>query len=221
MDVVRNNIDQIGGTIDVRSVAGVGVSFIIKIPLTLAIVSALIVEAGGERFAIPQLSVIELVRLRTGGEHRIERIKDTAVLRLRDRLLPVARLTTLLGLNAAGRKRIEQGFIVVIEFGSQSFGIVVDGVFHTEEIVVKPMSSKLRDIAMFSGNTILGDGAVIMIVDPNGIAQALGSHGRHATCRRGSRRAGASQAPTTGEGSRPRCWCSAPARRSRRRCRSR
>ncbi len=175
MDVVRNNIHQIGGTIDVRSVSGAGVSFIIKIPLTLAIVSALIVEAGGERFAIPQLSVSELVRLRAGGEHRIERIKNTAVLRLRDRLLPVARLTDQLGLTGQDEALNANGFIVVIEFGSQSFGVVVDSVFHTEEIVVKPMSRKLRNIAMFSGNTILGDGSVIMIVDPKGIAQTLGN----------------------------------------------
>jgi two-component system chemotaxis sensor kinase CheA len=174
MDVVRNNIDQIGGTIDVRSVRGEGVSFVIKIPLTLAIVAALIVEAGGERFAIPQLSVSELVRLRKGGSHRIEHIKDTAVLRLRDRLLPVARLTRLFGLEAEDALIEDEGFVVVIEFGSQSFGVIVDAVFHTEEIVVKPMSSKLRGIAMFSGNTILGDGSVIMIVDPNGIVQALG-----------------------------------------------
>ncbi|MDP2410916.1 MAG: chemotaxis protein CheW [Pseudolabrys sp.] len=175
MDVVRTNIDQIGGAIDVKSVAGVGLSFTIKIPLTLAIVAALIVEAGGERFAIPQLSVIELVRARSGGEHRIERIKDMAVLRLREKLLPLARLSTLLGVNAGGADDIEGGYIVVTQVGSQIFGIVVDGVFDTEEIVVKPMSSKLRHIAMFSGNTILGDGAVIMIVDPNGVAQALGS----------------------------------------------
>jgi two-component system chemotaxis sensor kinase CheA len=173
MDVVRNNIDQIGGTIDVKSVAGVGLSFTIKIPLTLAIVAALIVEAGGERFAIPQLSVIELVRARNGGEHRIERIKDTTVLRLRDKLLPLARLSQLLGMEAA--RNVETGFIVVTQVGSQTFGIVVDSVFHTEEIVVKPMSSKLRHIAMFSGNTILGDGSVILIVDPNGVAQAIGS----------------------------------------------
>src|ERR1700760_4214560 len=95
MDVVRNNIDQIGGTIDVKSVAGVGLSFTIKIPLTLAIVAALIVEAGGDRFAIPQLSVVELVRARGGSEHRIERIKDTPVLRLRNKLLPLARLSRL------------------------------------------------------------------------------------------------------------------------------
>ena len=98
MDVVRSNIDQIGGTIDVRSVPGVGVSFTVKIPLTLAIVSALIVESAGDRFAIPQLAVVELVRAHGGSEHRIERIKDTAVLRLRDKLLPVARLSRLLGI---------------------------------------------------------------------------------------------------------------------------
>ena len=172
MDVVRNNIDQIGGTIDVKSVAGAGLTFIIKIPLTLAIVAALIVELHGERFAIPQLSVVELVRARAGSEHHIERIKDTAVLRLRDKLLPLARLSTLLGIEQAGD--VESGFIVVTQVGSQTFGIVVDGVFHTEEIVVKPLSSRLRHIAMFSGNTILGDGAVIMIIDPNGVAQAFG-----------------------------------------------
>ncbi len=175
MDVVRNNIDQIGGTIDVKSVAGVGLSFTIKIPLTLAIVAALIVESGGDRFAIPQLSVVELVRARTGGDHRIERIKDTPVLRLRNKLLPLTRLSQLLGIEPTKGRELENGFIVVTQVGSRTFGIVVDAVFHTEEIVVKPMSSKLRHIAMFSGNTILGDGSVIMIIDPNGVAQALGS----------------------------------------------
>jgi two-component system chemotaxis sensor kinase CheA len=174
MDVVRNNIDQIGGTIDVKSVAGVGLSFTIKIPLTLAIVAALIVEVGGDRFAIPQLSVVELVRARSDGEHRVERIKDTTVLRLRDKLLPLAHLSQMLNLQPE-TGAIEDSFIIVTQVGSQTFGIVVDGVFQTEEIVVKPLSSKLRHIAMFSGNTILGDGAVIMIVDPNGVAQALGS----------------------------------------------
>jgi two-component system chemotaxis sensor kinase CheA len=173
MDVVRNNIDQIGGTIDVKSVTGVGVSFSIKIPLTLAIVAALIVEAGGDRFAIPQIAVIELVRARAGSEHRVERIKDTAVLRLRDKLLPLARLSKLLGTQTDAGD-VEGGFIVVTQVGSESFGIVVDSVFHTEEIVVKPMSSKLRHIAIFSGNTILGDGSVIMIIDPNGVAESFG-----------------------------------------------
>ena len=174
MDVVRTNIDQIGGTIDIKSVAGEGSSVTIKIPLTLAIVSALIVEAAGDRFAIPQLSVVELVRARANSEHRIERIKDTAVLRLRNKLLPLMHLKKLLKIDDGSSSDPENGFIVVTQVGSQTFGIVVDGVFHTEEIVVKPMSTKLRHIDMFSGNTILGDGAVIMIIDPNGIAKALG-----------------------------------------------
>jgi two-component system chemotaxis sensor kinase CheA len=177
MDVVRTNIDQIGGTIDIKSVAGEGTSVTIKIPLTLAIVSALIVEAGGDRFAIPQLSVVELVRARANSEHRIERIKDTAVLRLRNKLLPLMHLKKLLKIDDGSSTDPENGFIVVTQVGNQTFGIVVDGVFHTEEIVVKPMSTKLRHIDMFSGNTILGDGAVIMIIDPNGIAKALGAAG--------------------------------------------
>ncbi len=171
MDVVRSNIEQIGGTVDLKSAAGVGTTFTIKIPLTLAIVSALIVEAGGERFAIPQLSVLELVRAGGNGEHRIERIKDTPVLRLRNTLLPLLHLKEVLHLGAPDS---DDGFVVVTQVGNQIFGAVVDGVFHTEEIVIKPMSSKLRHIPLFSGTTILGDGAVIMILDPNGVEQALG-----------------------------------------------
>jgi two-component system chemotaxis sensor kinase CheA len=175
MDVVRNNIDQIGGTIDVKSVFGKGSSFTIKIPLTLAIVSALIVESSGDRFAIPQLSVVELVRARSNSDHRIEHIKDAAVLRLRNKLLPLVHLTKLLGVERSAESETGNGFIVVTQVGSETFGIVVDGVFHTEEIVVKPMSTMLRHINMFSGNTILGDGSVILIIDPNGVAQAIGT----------------------------------------------
>ncbi len=175
MDVVRTNIDLIGGTIDVNSVPCEGSSFIIKIPLTLAIVSALIVEAGGNRFAVPQLSVVELVRAQSNSDHRIERIKDTPVLRLRNKLLPLIHLKKLLKIEDGTANEPEDGFIVVTQVGSQTFGIVVDGVFHTEEIVVKPMSTKLRHITMFSGNTILGDGSVIMIIDPNGIARGVGT----------------------------------------------
>ncbi len=175
MDIVRANIDRIGGTIDVKSAAGAGSSFSIKIPLTLAIVSALIVQAGGDRFAVPQLSVVELVRAQSNSEHRIERIRHAPVLRLRNKLLPLARLDQLLGIAGTASSEAEGGFIVVVQVGSQTFGIVVDAVFHTEEIVVKPMSTKLRHIPMFSGNTILGDGSVIMIIDPNGIAQAIGA----------------------------------------------
>jgi two-component system chemotaxis sensor kinase CheA len=173
MDVVRTNIEKIGGTIELKSQEGKGSSFIIKIPLTLAIVSALIVECAGEKFAIPQISVVELVRAAANSENRIEQLNSTPVLRLRNRLLPLVSLQNLLKLGTRGEHGGET-FIVVAQVGTYSFGIIVDRVFDTEEIVVKPVAPILRDIAMFSGNTILGDGSVIMILDPNGIAAASG-----------------------------------------------
>ncbi|NMJ43186.1 hybrid sensor histidine kinase/response regulator [Roseomonas sp. JC162] len=175
MDVVKTNIEKIGGTVELASKEGRGATFTIKIPLTLAIVSALIVEAGGERFALPQIGVVELVRVGGGqdGAPRIERIKDTPVLRLRDRLLPLVSLAGLLRLVPPGDAATE-GFVAVMQVGGQAFGIILDRVFDTEEIVVKPVAPILRHVTMFSGNTILGDGSVIMILDPNGIGRAAG-----------------------------------------------
>jgi len=173
MDVVRTNIERIGGTVEMRSVEGQGSTFSIKIPLTLAIVSALIVECAKERFAIPQISVVELVRVSANSEYKVEKIKDAPVLRLRNRLLPLVMLNNVLKLDSDNAQADEK-FIVVAQVGTYSFGIVVDRVFDTEEIVVKPVAPILRDISMFSGNTILGDGSVIMILDPNGIAAHSG-----------------------------------------------
>jgi len=173
MDVVRTNIERIGGTIELKTQQGKGTTFVIKIPLTLAIVSALIVECAGERFAIPQISVLELVRTTAKFEHQIEVINRAPVLRLRDRLLPLVSLQKLLRLGGDEGTRTET-FIVVTQVGTYTFGIIVDRVFDTEEIVVKPVAPILRHINMFSGNTILGDGSVIMILDPNGIAGSTG-----------------------------------------------
>jgi two-component system chemotaxis sensor kinase CheA len=184
MDVVRSNIEKIGGTVDLLSIEGQGTTFTIKIPLTLAIVSSLIVEAGGERFAIPQISVLELVRASQTGEQRIETIQGTPVLRLRDRLLPLVNLTKLLKLETESegnivnikdvKRKSSNPYIIVTQVGSYTFGIMVDQVFDTEEIVVKPVSPVLRGLEIFAGNTILGDGSVIMILDPNGIAKMSG-----------------------------------------------
>ena len=173
MDVVRTNIEKIGGTVEMKSKAGRGCTFIIKIPLTLAIVNALIVECANERFAIPQISVVELVRAGGQSEHAVEHIHGTPVLRLRDRLLPLVSLRSLLKLGDADDSATSQ-FVVVAQVGTYTLGIIVDRVFDTEEIVVKPVAPILRNIDMFSGNTILGDGTVIMILDPNGIAAATG-----------------------------------------------
>jgi len=179
MDVVRNNIELIGGSVDLESTSPAGTTFTIKIPLTLAIMAALIVEAAGERFAIPQYSVIELVRTGKAKGHQVELINETAVLRLRDKLLPLLDLGQLLGLEGAQGmfERLANNIltVVIIQVGARLFGVLVDSVFRTEEIVVKPMSSLLRDVGIFSGNTILGDGSVIMIIDPNALGSVVGS----------------------------------------------
>jgi len=186
MDVVKTNIERIGGTVDVTSEVGAGTVFTVKIPLTLAIVSALIVEVSSERYAIPQTSVVELVRAQTAasGDRRtsdtvIEQINDTPVLRLRDHLLPLIDLSDLLKLRAADQAGVTQGtadslYIVIAQVGASRFGLIVDRVFDTEEIVVKPVAPILRHINLFGGNTILGDGSVIMILDPNNIARSTG-----------------------------------------------
>jgi two-component system chemotaxis sensor kinase CheA len=173
MDVVATNVEQIGGKVDIRTTQGRGTTVLIKIPVTLAIAAALIVEAAGHRFAVPQLAVMELVRAREGGETRVEQINGSSLLRLRNELLPLADLRGVLGL--AGRGGAADGFIVVCQVAGRRFGLVVDQVHQTEEIVVKPVSQVLSQIRAFSGATILGDGAVVMILDPGGIAHEVGA----------------------------------------------
>ena len=174
MDVVRSNIEQIGGSVELKTQAGRGSAVVIRIPLTLAIIPALMVAVDSQIFAIPQLAVLELVHARAGGEQRIERIGSAPLLRLRDRLLPLVRLRALLGLEPRAAEIEDDAFIVVTQAGDDAFGIVVDDVLHTEEIVVKPMATRLKQIPFFAGAAILGDGSVILILDPNGLAQAVG-----------------------------------------------
>lgn len=179
MDVVKTNIELIGGAIDLRAAEGEGTTFLIKIPLTLAIISALIVGVGEERFALPQLSVVELVRTGNERDQRVERISNTQVLRLRDRLLPLVTLNQILGIDSnSGTDIVDEtgnAFVVVMQVGDTRFGLVVDEVFDTEEIVVKPLTNMLSGLRQYSGATILGDGSVIMILDPNGVAKEVSS----------------------------------------------
>ncbi|HTN01719.1 MAG TPA: chemotaxis protein CheW [Planctomycetaceae bacterium] len=179
MDVVRTAIERIGGTVELNSVLGVGTTVKIKIPLTLAIISALVVESGGETFAIPQLGVVELVRVPFDERQRIERIHSHEVFRLRNRLLPLIHLNDVLQLpeDTAPEDDIN---IVVVQVGEEQFGLLVSEVFDTQEIVVKPVGTLLRSIKAYQGTTILGDGRVIIILDVAGIASEYGGQASRA-----------------------------------------
>ena len=174
MDVVKTNIEKIGGTVDVQSVAGQGTTLKIKIPLTLAIIPALVVTTGGDRFAIPQVSLLELVRLEGDeAEAGIEMVYGAPVYRLRGRLLPLVNLAHALGLQEGFRSAGAQEAvnIVVLQADEHTFGLVVDEINDTEEIVVKPLGKQLKGIGAFAGATIMGDGRVALILDVLGLGQ--------------------------------------------------
>jgi two-component system chemotaxis sensor kinase CheA len=172
MDVVRTNIEKIGGAVDLQSVGGQGTTLKIKIPLTLAIIPALIVSSGGERFAIPQVSLLELIRLDAPqGTAAIEHIKGVLVHRLRGRLLPLVFLNRELCPEENEQRTETVNNIVVLQADDRRFGLVVDEINDTEEIVVKPLGKQLKGLSCFAGATIMGDGQVALILDVLGIAQ--------------------------------------------------
>jgi two-component system chemotaxis sensor kinase CheA len=174
MDIVRENIESIGGAVSLATVAGKGTRFTLKIPLTLAITPALIVETGDHRFALPQHSVVEAVSVGEGEGHSLEDMQGSFVLRLRDEVLPVVSLRDILGLDN-GPAAIKNGDLaIVMRVNNRVFGVVVDAVADVQEIVVKPLGSSLAELAVFSGHTILGDGSVVLILDPTGIAEQMG-----------------------------------------------
>ncbi len=170
MDVVKTNIEKIGGTVELGSRPGGGTTIKIKIPLTLAIIPALMVTSGLERYAIPQVNLLELVRLDGAeAEKRVENIHGTPVYRLRGNLLPLVYLSKVLGRKPRSGSDIVN--IVVLQAEERQFGLVVDGVHDTEEIVVKPLGKVLKAIDSFAGATIMGDGRVALILDVVGIAR--------------------------------------------------
>ena len=167
MDVVRSNIEAIGGTVDLSSVHGRGTTIRVKIPLTLAIIQALLVGTAGETFAVPQIGVVELVRITEEQRHLVEVVHGAEFYRLRETLLPLVRLGEELRL---GPSATIEGNIVVCQVGELRFGLVVDEVFDTQEIVVKPVGRLVKHLTTYAGCTITGDGRVIMILDTAGIA---------------------------------------------------
>jgi len=174
MDVVKTNVEKIGGSVDIQSIPGRGTAVRVRIPLTLAIIPALIVTCGGERFAIPQVSLSELVRLDAEGNGKgVELVHGAPVYRLRGRLLPLVYLDRELGLGSeadASVKRTAAINIVVLQTEGRQFGLIVDEITDTEEIVVKPLSRQLKGISTYSGATIMGDGRVALILDVPGLA---------------------------------------------------
>ena len=219
MDVVRTNIENIGGRLEVDSEVGRGTTVRLRLPLTLAIIPSLVVQAGGQTFAIPQMDVQELVCIQAGDAiQRVEKVGEASVLRLRGRLLPLVRLADVLKLERSffdyyvgsikpdrrvsiadrrqpspeenhedprnddrraesldrRRKRSGDYYVVVLRLGPNRFGLLVDELLSTEEIVVKPLSTHLKDCRVFSGTTIMGDGRVAMILSAGGIAQEAG-----------------------------------------------
>ena len=174
MDVVRTNIEKIGGTVDIASQVGRGTTVKMKIPLTLAIIPALTITTGGDCYAIPQVNLLELVRLE--GEQLVrglERIHGATVYRLRGNLLPLIYLDEQLQLESAHRTRSELN-IVVLQADDRQFGLIVDDIHDTEEIVVKPLQKQLKGVSVFAGATIMGDGRVALILDVLGLAQRSG-----------------------------------------------
>jgi two-component system, chemotaxis family, sensor kinase CheA len=171
MDVVRTNVEKIGGTVDIESRLGRGTTIRMKIPLTLAIIPVLTVTVGDDRFAIPQVSLLELVRLEGEQALRgIELIHGAPVYRLRGNLLPLVYLNRQLEIEST---RADNGEIniVVLQADDRQFGLVVDAIHDTEEIVVKPLQQQVKGISAFSGATIMGDGRVALILDVLGVAK--------------------------------------------------
>lgn len=178
MDVVKTNVEKIGGSVDLSSTPGEGSIIRIRIPLTLAIIPGLVVTSGDERFVIPQASLLELIRLEgERGRSQIEFIHGAAVYRRRGGLLPLAWLNRILGLEPAGGAAPtlpEVVNIVVLQVEDRQFGLIVDSICDTQEIVVKPLGAQLKELKCYAGATIMGDGKVSLILDAGGIAKLAG-----------------------------------------------
>ncbi len=171
MDVVKTNVEKLGGSIDIQTVLGAGTTVRLKIPLTLAIIPALVVTCEGQRYAIPQVSLRELVGLSAETRKNIHQIGDSEFFRLRGEMVPLVRLSKVLGLEAEPK---ESESLVILNCGAMHFGLVVDEIWDSEEIVVKPLGKHFKNISIFAGATIMGDGRMALILDVVGISRKVG-----------------------------------------------
>ncbi|MGH3425847.1 MAG: chemotaxis protein CheA, partial [Nocardioidaceae bacterium] len=172
MDVVKTNVEKIGGAVDVQSTLGRGTTIRVRIPLTLAIIQALLVVVAGKRFAIPQVNLLELFRLEGDVDAQgLEWVHGAPVFRLRGQLLPLVSLRWQLEL---GDDELQTSYVAVLQADEQRFGLVVDRIEDTEEIVVKPLGAALRQVPVYAGATILGDGQIALILDTMALAHRAG-----------------------------------------------
>jgi two-component system chemotaxis sensor kinase CheA len=175
MDVVRANVEKVGGSVEVESRRGVGTTLRLRVPLTLAIVPSLVVKSGGQAFALPQSTLVELVDIpEREFAQVVQRIGSSELYRLRERLLPMVWLDRLLGLEADHPEQSKGHYLAVLEEEGCRYGLVVDDLMSPEEIVVKPLSPVLREIGLFSGATVLGNGTLALILDIGATAARAG-----------------------------------------------
>ncbi len=175
MDVVRANVEKVGGSVELESKVGVGTTLRLRVPLTLAIVPALVVRSGGQSFALPQSALVELVYVPKRDEEKaVERMGAAELYRLRERLLPVVWLDRLLGLETRNDEDRHGFYMAVLEAEGCRYGLVVDDLLAPEEIVVKPLSAVLKEIGLFSGATVLGSGMLALILDIGATAVRAG-----------------------------------------------
>jgi two-component system, chemotaxis family, sensor kinase CheA len=193
MDVVRTNLEAIGGAVDLRSELGRGTTWRLTIPLTLAIVQALIVESAGHRYVLPQMAVHELVFIDGQAGSAVEYVSGAPVYRLRGKLLPLIRLAATLGGEPGGPDR--EIYVAVLTADGHQFGLVVDRVLNTEEVVVKPLAARFKDVGCYAGATILGDGRVALILD----VQSLARRSQLGSLERATRTAATTEEHTAGD----------------------
>ena len=172
MDVVRANIERIGGVVDIDSRASQGVRLCIRVPLTLTIIPALTVSAGGQVFAIPRSAIDEILRI-AGGAVRFDSVGEAEMAMVRDRRMPVVGLASLLGVEAA-LPRDEQKIILLKPAGGDVYALIVDSVHDHEELVVKPAAPAVMAAGLYAGTTLADDGRPILLLDPSGMAKQAG-----------------------------------------------
>ena len=170
MDIVRTNIDNLGGSIAIETVLGKGTKFIVRLPLTVAIVQGLLISSAGDTYIIPLASVMETL---TVARADIKTINQREVIRLRDSIVPIIGLEKVLGRSRKPTRISEHNLVVVIKAGERMAGLVVDSLMERQEIVVKPLGNYLGDVEGISGATILSDGNVALILDASSLAKMM------------------------------------------------